>query len=65
MRAITAVSVPAGGSPGMRLAGLVAETPDELRRRNEMLEQRISSLGAAVLRVSAGLPPGYHAEMAA
>ena len=106
MRAITAVSAPVGGSPGMRQAGLVAETPDELRRRNEMLEQRISNLGAAVLRlgasldletvlreivdsaraltgarlglmvtvdaagqpqefVSAGLPPGYHAEMAA
>ena len=106
MRAITAVFALAGGSPGMRQAGLVAETPDELRRRNEMLEERISSLGAAVLRVSAsldletvlreivdsaraltgarlglivtvdaagqpqdfvsaGLPPGYHTELAA
>ena len=55
MPAITAPSAPGGGSPGMRQAGLVAETPDELRRRNEMLEQRISSLGAAVLRVSASL----------
>ena len=33
----------------------MAERPDELRRRNEMLEQRISNLGAAVLRVSASL----------
>ena len=106
MRAIAAVSAPVGGSRRLRQAGLVAETSDELRRRNEMLEKRISSLGAAVLRVSAsldletvlreivgsacaltgarlglivtvddarrpqefvsaGLPPGYHAEMAA
>ncbi len=55
MRAITAVFALAGGSPGMQQAGLVAESPDQLRRRNEMLEQRISSLGAAVLRVSASL----------
>ena len=106
MRAITAVSAPVGGTRRVRQARLVAETPDELRRRNEVLEKRISSLGAAVLRVSAsldletvlreivdsaraltgarlglivtvdaagqpqdfvsgGLPPGYHAEMAA
>ena len=31
------------------------ESPDELRRRIEMLEKRISNLGAAVLRVSASL----------
>ena len=56
MRAITGVSSPAGGSRGIRQAGLVAaESPDELRRRNEMLEQRISNLGAALLRVSASL----------
>ena len=106
MRAIVAVSAPVGGLLRVRQAGLVAETSDELRRRNEMLEERISSLGEAVLRVSAsldletvlreivdsaraltgarlglivtvdaagrpqdfvsaGLPPGYHAEMAA
>ena len=106
MRAITVVFARASGSPGIRQAGLVAETPDELRRRNEMLEERISNLGAAVLRVSAsldletvlreivdsaraltgarlglivtvdaagqpqdfvsaGLPPGYHTELAA
>ena len=33
----------------------MADSLDEVRRRNEMLEKRISNLGAAVLRVSASL----------
>ena len=52
---MTGVSSPAGGSPGIRYGGLVAESRDELRRRIEVLEKRISNLGAAVLRVSASL----------
>ncbi len=33
----------------------MAESPDALRRRHEMLEKRISNLCAALLRVSASL----------
>ena len=50
-----AASSPAGGSRGILHGGLVVESPDELRRRNEMLENRISNLCTDLLCVSASL----------